>query len=60
MVCWLWCKKEQDCPAKMDGSLLTYLSSQSVGCVRWASGIQGPKSRKNQAKWHRGPDSYNY
>ena len=30
MVCWLQCEKEQDFPAKMDGSLSTYLASQSA------------------------------
>ena len=34
MVCWPQHKKEQDFPAKMDGSLLTHLPSQSVDCVR--------------------------
>ena len=33
MVYWLRCKKERDFPAKMDRSLLTYLSSQLVDCV---------------------------
>ena len=50
MMCWPQHEKEQDFPAKMDGSLLTHLSSQSVDCVRQASCIQGPKSRKNQAE----------
>ena len=50
LVRWLQCKKEQDFSAKMNGSLLTYLPSQSVNCVRQASCIQGPKSRKNQAE----------
>ena len=50
MVCWLQCEKEQDFPAKMDRSLSTHLPSQSVNCVRRASCIQGPKSRKNQAE----------
>ena len=27
MVCWPQCEKKQDFPTKMDGSLLTYLSS---------------------------------
>jgi len=34
MVYWSQCEKEQDFPAKMDGSLLTHLLSQSVDCVR--------------------------
>ena len=34
MVCWPQHEKEQDFPVKMDGILLTYLSSQSVNCVR--------------------------
>ena len=50
IVCWLQCEKEQDFPAKMDKRLLTYLPSQSVDCVRQASCIQGPKSRKNQVE----------
>jgi len=29
-MCWLWHEKEQDFPTKMDKSLSTYLSSQSV------------------------------
>ena len=33
MVCWLQYMKEQDFSAKMNGSLLTYLSSQLVNCV---------------------------
>ena len=33
MMCWLQHKKEQDFPAKINGSLLTYLPSQSVDCV---------------------------
>jgi len=40
----------RDFPAKMDGSLSTYLPSQSVDCVGQASYIQGPKSRKNQVE----------
>jgi len=40
----------RDFPAKMDGSLLTYLPSQLVDCVGRASCIQEPKSRKNQAE----------
>ena len=60
MVCWPWCEREWDFPAKMDGSLLTYLLSQSVDCVGRASCIQEPKSRSNQAEWHRSPDSYNH
>jgi len=40
----------RDFPAKMDRSLSTHLPSQSVDCVRRASYIQGPKSRKNQAE----------
>ena len=60
IVCWLQRERERDFPAKMDGSISTYLPSQSVDCVGWASCIQGPKSRKNQAEWHRSPDSYNY
>ena len=60
MVCWLRCEKEQDFPAKMDRSLSTYLSSQLVDCVGWASCIQGPKSRMNQVEWHRSSDLYNY
>ena len=47
MVCWPQHKKKQDFPAKMDKSLLTYLSSQSVDYIMWASYIQGQKSRKN-------------
>ena len=50
MVCWPRHEKERDFPAKMDGSLLTHLPSQLVNCVRQASYIQGPKSRKNQAE----------
>ena len=50
IVCWLRRKKKRDFPAKMDGSLSTYLPSQSVDCVGQASCIQGPKSRKNQAE----------
>ena len=50
MVCWPQCEKKQDFPTKMDGSLLTYLPSQSVDCVRQASCIQESKSRKNQAE----------
>ena len=50
MVCWLQHEKEQDFPAKMDRSLLTHLSSQSVDYIGQASCIQGPKSRKNQAE----------
>ena len=34
MVCWPQCEKEQDFPAKMNRSLLTYLPSQSVYYVR--------------------------
>ena len=60
IVCWPQREKKQDFPAKMDGSLSTYLPSQSVDCVGWSSCIQGPKSRKNQAEWHRSPDSYNH
>ena len=52
MVCWPWHEKKWDFPAKMNRSLLTYLPSQSVDCVRWTSCIQGPKSRKNQVVWH--------
>jgi len=37
MVYWPYREKERDFPAKMDGSLLTYLPSQSVDCVRRAS-----------------------
>ena len=44
----------------MDRSLLIHLPSQSVDCVRQASCIQELKSRKNQAEWHRSPDSYNH
>ena len=40
----------RDFPAKMDRSLSTHLPSQSVDCVRQASCIQGPKSRKNQVE----------
>ena len=50
MVCWLRCEKEQDFPAKIDGSLSTHLPSQLVDCDRQASCIQGPKSRKNQVE----------
>ena len=53
MVCWPWHEKKWDFPAKIDRSLSTHLPSQSVDCVGWASCIQGPKSRKNQAEWHR-------
>ena len=60
MVCWQRCEKEQDFPTKMDRSLLTHLPSQSVDCVGQASYIQGPKSKKNQAEWHRSLDSYNH
>ena len=60
IICWLWHEKEQNCPTKIDGSLSTYLSSQSVDCVRQASCIQEPKSRKNQAEWHRSLDSCNH
>ena len=60
MVCWLQHKKERDFPTKMNRSLLTHLPSQSVDCARQASYIQGPKSRKNQAEWHRSPDLYNH
>jgi len=60
MVCWPQYIRKQDFSTKIDRSLLTYLSSQSVTCVGWASCIQGPKSRKNQAKWHKNLDSYNY
>ena len=34
IVCWPQREKERDFPAKMDGSLLTHLPSQSVDCVR--------------------------
>ena len=34
MVCWLQHEKEQDFPTKINRSLLTYLPSQSVNCVR--------------------------
>ena len=57
---WLQHKKKQDCSTKMNGSLLTYLLSQLVDCIRKASYIQEPKSRKNQAKWYRNPDLYNH
>ena len=60
IVCWLQCERERDFPAKMDGSILTHLPSQSVDCVGRASCIQGPKSRRNQAEWYRSPDSYNH
>ena len=50
MVCWLQHEKEQDFPAKMDGSLSTHLPSQSADCVGRASYIQEPKSRKNQVE----------
>jgi len=60
MVCWPQCKKKQDFPAKMDRSLSSHLPSQSVDCVGWASYIQGPKSRTNQAEWYKSPDSYNH
>ena len=50
MVCWPQCKKKQDFSAKMDESLSTYLPSQLVDCVGWASYIQESKSMKNQAE----------
>ena len=50
MVCWPQREKERDFPAKMDRSLSTHLSSQSVDCVEQASCIQGLMSRKNQAE----------
>ena len=50
MVYWPPHERKQDFPAKMDGSLSTYLSSQLVDCIGQASCIQGPKSRKNQAE----------
>ena len=50
MVCWPRYEKKQDFPAKIDGSLSTYLPSQLVDCVGRASCIQGPKSRKNPAE----------
>ena len=34
MVCWPQYEKEQDFPTKMDRSLLTYLPSQLVNCIR--------------------------
>ena len=34
IVCWLQHEKKRDFSAKMDGSLSTYLPSQSVNCVR--------------------------
>ena len=43
-------KRKQDFPTKIDKSLLAYLPSQSVDCVKWANYIQGPKSRKNQVE----------
>ena len=58
MVCWPQREKERDFPAKMDGSLSTHLPSQLVDCVRQASCIQGPKSRKNQVEWHKSPGKY--
>ena len=60
MICWPRHKKEQDFPTKIDRSLLTHLPSQSVDYVRQASCIQEPKSKKNQVKWYKSPDSYNY
>jgi len=33
IVCWPRHEKKQDFPAKIDGSLLIYLPSQSVDCV---------------------------
>ena len=60
MVYWPQCEREQDFSAKMDRNLLTYWPSQLVDYVRQASCIQGLKSRKNQAKWHKSPDSYNH
>ena len=60
MMCWLRHEKEQDFPVKMDRSLSTHLSSQSVDCAGWASCIQRPKSRTNQAEWYRSSDSYNH
>ena len=39
MVYWPQHEKRQDFPTKIDGSLLTYLPSQSVDCVRQASYI---------------------
>ena len=50
MVCWPQHEKEQDFPTKIDRSLLTHLPSQLVDCVKQASYIQGPKSRKNQVE----------
>ena len=50
IVCWLQYERGQDFSAKIDENLSTYLASQSVDCVRQASCIQGPKSRKNQAE----------
>ena len=50
MVSWPQYEKEQDFPIKIDESLLTHLSSQSVDCVGQASCIQRPKSRKNQVE----------
>ena len=60
IVCWLQCEKEQDFPIKIDRSLLIHLPSQSVDCVRQASCIQEPKSRKNLAERHKSQDLYNY
>jgi len=34
MVCWLQYEKGQDFSEKIDGSLSTYLPSQSVDCIR--------------------------
>jgi len=50
MVYWQRYKKEQDFLTKMNRSLSTYLSSQSVDYIGQASCIQGSKSRKNQVK----------
>jgi len=50
MVCWSQCEEGQDFPIKIDKSLSTHLPSQSVDCVRQASCIQGPKSKKNLAE----------
>ena len=48
MVCWPQYEKERDFPAKMDGSLLTYLPSQLVDCVGQASCIQRQRAERIQ------------
>ena len=50
IIYWPQYEKKQDFSTKIDRNLSTHLPSQSVDCVGQASCIQGPKSRKNQAK----------